>query len=86
MINRQATIDVLKVIRGDIRRNGSRNYHTLLSVCTFINSLFCDCKYIEYWVFDLNFGQNECMTELGFELKGIDTIDKFVDFLFSKHV
>ena len=84
MPDREETIKLLKAIQKDIRLHGSKNYYLLLSVCHFINRLYCNCKYVEYWIFDMNFGEHECKTELGFELKGIDTIDKFVDFLETK--
>lgn len=86
MLDRESVIDILKAVQWDIRRDGVKNYHLLLAICRFINSLFCDCRYVEYWVFDLGFGKNISGTELGFELCGIDTIEKFVDYLYSKHV
>lgn len=82
-MNREAVIDLLTAVRSDIRRNGVQNFDMIMAICRFVNKLFCDCRYVEYWVFDMNFGQNECMTELGHELRGIDTIEKFTDFLFS---
>jgi len=85
MISKDAVIDVLTAIRRDIRINGDKNYYLLLSVCEFINKIFCDCKLVEYWVFDLSFGEHESKTEMGFELKGIDSIEKMATFLISKY-
>jgi hypothetical protein len=85
MLSKTATAEILTRIQNDIRVNGVTNYPLLLTVCLFINSVFCQCKYVEYWIFDMDFGKNVCNTEMGYELRGIDTIDKFVNFLFSKY-
>lgn len=84
-VKRDEVIEILSVLQKDIRRNGIAHYHLLLSVCHFVNSLFCDCRLVEYWVFDMSFGQNQCMTEMGIELSGLDTIEGFVDYLFTKY-
>jgi hypothetical protein len=85
MLSKTTTAKILTCIQNDIRVNGIKNYHLLLAVCSFINSVFCQCLYVEYWIFDMNFGMNSCNTEMGYELRNIDTIDKFVNFLFSKY-
>lgn len=84
MPDREEVLQILKAVRGDIRKHGVQNYHLLLEVCRFVNSLFCPCRYVEYWVFDMGLGQNICNTELGFEMAGIDTVEKLVEFLYSK--
>lgn len=69
---------------GLIRQNTGAFYPMMIDLARYINSLFCPCRYVEYWVFDLNFGRNQSDTEMGIELRGIDTIEKFVTFLQSK--
>lgn len=85
-MNKQSVILFLKSIQDDTRLHGNRNLALIQSACKFINSLFCDCKYVEYWVLDMNFGTNITNTEMGYELVEYNTIEKFVDFLFSRYV
>ena len=85
MIGKEETVKLISAIRVDIMANGITNYPLLFTVCSFINSVFCQCKYVEYWIFDMDFGKNVCNTEMGYELRGVDTIESFVNFLFSKY-
>ena len=59
------------------------SYNYVVSVCDLISCVFCGCKYVEYFVFDLDFGRNQTDTEMGVELRGL-TIETFVDLLYSK--
>ena len=84
MVERSDVIKLLTAIQRDINYYGVTRYDLIKTMCEFVNRLFCNCKYVEYWVFDLDFGRNVSNTEMGCELKGLDTIDKFVDFLYAK--
>lgn len=75
--------DLLRVLYTH-SRVPSPDMDLLTGLARYINSLFCPCRYVEYWVFDLDFGRNESDTDMGIELRGIDTIYDFVRFLLSK--
>ncbi len=89
MNERQNVVNILNELKIFLTRTGKPIPMDVLPIVKafmgFINFiLFCDCKYVEYWCLDLNFGQNTTETEMGYELRGLDTIEKFVDFMYEK--
>lgn len=81
--DRQNFIDLLTVMQDHMSKWNPGQYRLMLAICEFIGKHFCDCKYVEYFVFDLDFGRNEGYTEMGFELRNVKTIYQFVDFLYE---
>ena len=62
----------------------SPDMYLLTGLARYINSLFCPCRYVEYWAFDLDFGRNISDSDMGYELRDIDSPEKLIQFLLSK--
>jgi hypothetical protein len=80
---RQQFIDILTALSDHMSRWNPGSYRLVMDMCSFIGKHFCDCKYVEYFVFDMNFGKNQCFTEMGYELRDVKNIEQFIDFLYD---
>lgn len=75
--DKQQIVKILEALQNSFDKD------LVMSVCEFIGGHFCNCKYVEYFVFDMDFGRNECHTEMAYELRDIHNIVQFVDFLYD---